>query len=271
MAWLELRITGWADFQAQILDKHLAVTPALKGSYVYRGQADAAWGLEPSLTRLCRSLGLDRPKTIEVENAILRRFQARAHLYLPGHLIPEVGVLDWWTLMQHYRAPTRILDWTHSPLVALYFAVNQRWDLDGAVWLFHRHALNERSDGKYGVIPDIGLVLDHEKWFQPEEPPPRIIAFDRARLTERMVAQQGAFTIAQDVLLDHSEGMEDALPATEPIGPKVVSVYRQKVVVPHGQKKDLLRRLHLMNITAATLFPGVDGFGSELEELIRLV
>ncbi|MCU1376761.1 MAG: hypothetical protein JWO68_4047 [Actinomycetia bacterium] len=271
MAWSELRIKSWAEFDAEVLEKHLQATRPLRYTYVYRGQSDSAWGLEPSLTRLCLSLGLDRTRATEVEAAVLKRFQQRAHLYLPPHLIPEVGLLDWWTLMQHYRAPTRILDWSHSPLVALYFAVNERWDADGVVWLFQRYYLSQGSIEKYGEIPEMGPVLDDEEWFRLAEPPPRIVPFDRVRLTERMVAQQGTFTVAQDVLLNHASGLEAVLPEPAQMRPGTIELHRGKVVVPRALKKDLLRRLHQMNITADALFPGVDGLGAELEEVIRLL
>ena len=271
MAWHQLTIDSWEHFEAEIVSKHVAVTPALKRSYVYRGQSNASWSLDPSFTRLCRTLGLDRPRAIEVESRALRIFQERAHLHLRRAFLPKVGFLDWWTLMQHHRAPTRILDWTHSPLVALYFAVCENWSVDGAVWAFQRRALTDRNEAKYGVLPNASLVIEPEKWFYADPPTQRMLAFDRARQTERMVAQQGAFTVCQDVLADHATAIEDAVPATEPIAPNQISIFLQKVVIPLAHKKPFLKRLHMMNITADALFPGVDGLGRSIEESIRLV
>jgi hypothetical protein len=273
VTWLETKIGSWADFEENVIAPYIAVTPPLQHSYIFRGQADASWGLAPSFTRLVSSLGFSRGRALEVESELQYRFSQRAHLYIEPHFIPKVGILDWWTLMQHHRAPTRMLDWTHSPLVALYFAVNQRWDVEGAVWMVHRHYLREYGDKAFGALDDVYVTEHYEKLFSLEAPPSRIILVDRVTLTERMVAQQGTFTVAQDVLLDHQMGLEQTLPATEPkpAGKEgEASVHRLKVVVPAALKKKLLRRLHLMNITADALFPGIDGLGTELEELVRI-
>jgi hypothetical protein len=272
VAWDELTIATWDQFASEVLQKHVDVTPVLKRSYVYRGQADNSWNLEPSFTRICRRLGLDRPRAIEVEWRALRIFQERAHLYLRRGLLPKVGVLDWWTLMQHHRAPTRILDWTHSPLVALYFAVCDNWQADGALWAFQRRALTERTEAKHGSVSQINITIDAEKWFGSNDPQLHMLAFDRARQTERMVAQQGTFTVCQDVLADHATAIEGVVPSTEPAATAgTVSILLQRVIVPRDLKKPFLRRLQVMNITADALFPGVDGLGRSIEEAIRLV
>jgi hypothetical protein len=161
--------------------------------------------------------------------------------------------------MQHYRAPTRLLDWTHSPLVALYFCVKEDWHADGAVWC---------SDALYGE-PPADLKQNEEKMWWTETPQSRVYAFDSVRPTDRMVAQQGAFTIAHDVLLDHADGIANAVPELSD-GAGAISLCRRKYVVAAGAKRELLRRLHLMNIGAGSLFPGIDGFGSELDELVQL-
>lgn len=271
MAWFPLTVESWEQFEAEILTKHVAVTPALKRSYVYRGQSDARWSLDPSFTRLCRALGLDRARANEVESRALRIFQERAHLHLRRAILPKVGLLDWWTLMQHHRAPTRTLDWTHSPLVALYFAVGDNWNVDGAVWAFQRRRLTDQTEAKYGTLADSTLIVEPETWFGAGQPTLRVLAFDRARLTERMVAQQGAFTVCQDILADHAVAIEDAVPPTEPIAKNQISILLQKVVIPSAHKKPFLKRLQMMNITADALFPGVDGLGRSIEEAIRLV
>jgi hypothetical protein len=84
-----------------------------------------------------------------------------------------------------------------------------------------------------------------------------------------MVAQQGAFTIAQDVLLDHATGLSDTMPETEIQG-GADTIIRRKYTIPATAKPEFLRYLQQMNVTAATLFPGIDGFGSEMDEIVRL-
>jgi FRG domain len=272
-AWPEIRIESWDQFNAEVLEKHLSVTPSLGQGYIYRGQEDASWTLKPSLTRRCHDLTLDRTRAVDVETRVLRRFQARAHRHFPNHLIPKRGLVAWWTLMQHYSTPTRILDWTYSPLVALYFAVHTGWEKDGAMWLAHGGLLVRNSNQKYGEIQDEDLACDdtEDQLFRSENPPPRIILLDSNLLTERMVAQQGTFTICQDLLADHADAMKEIPPASEPREPGTEAVHRRKLIIPKALKRGLLKRLHLMNISPDALFPGIDGLGREIEERIRLV
>jgi FRG domain len=87
----------------------------------------------------------------EIEYRILREFQARAGMHMnPAQLPPATPdyKLSWLAIMQHYGAPTRLLDFTSSPLVALYFALRNRvrvsathaevWGIDAAT--LHRQA-----------------------------------------------------------------------------------------------------------------------------------
>src|SRR4051812_132286 len=83
--------------------------------YAYRGQADHTWGLEPSLLRTAPQADIERLLRLETEAT--EEFAAQAHLYLGAEHLPQPGELlpaSWWPLMQHYGAPTRLLDWTES-------------------------------------------------------------------------------------------------------------------------------------------------------------
>jgi hypothetical protein len=78
----------------------------------YRGQADATWGLTPTIGR--------NPDHLQAELTIIKLFRQNAR----PHLREYPGTdWEWVFLMQHHRAPTRLLDWSESPLVALYFAL----------------------------------------------------------------------------------------------------------------------------------------------------
>jgi len=116
------RATTWKRFQKW--------AERLQGSWAFRGHADAGWDLETSLDREtvldCKT---ENSRTVVRraafhEKPLLREFQKRAHQYL-SHLPADDQIIDWLALMQHYGAPTRLLDWTRSPYVALYFAVEE--------------------------------------------------------------------------------------------------------------------------------------------------
>lgn len=273
MGWPEERTESWRHFMEQVVVPHSSITDPLSKTYIYRGQANAEWSLTPTLTRLCRVLDVDRPEALRIEELLHQRFRNRVHLhlesqYLPtgfGTLLQSTGRLAWWSIMQHYRAPTRLLDWTNSPLVALYFACSESWETDGAVWMVQRSHLNDHGERMYG-----GLPKDQIESWTSADPPPLVAGFDPTRPTDRMVAQQGAFTVSQDLLLDHAEGIAGQLPDSEGPPDGVFKVNRVRYLIPAELKASLLRLLHHMNVGAASLFPGIDGLGLEMAETVRL-
>lgn len=86
----------------------------------FRGQQNAAWPLQTTLERSGSVLpAID-------EHIMLRRFIRHAKFLLPGPVVPDDGdTFAWLAIMQHYGAPTRLLDFTRSPYVALFFAVEK--------------------------------------------------------------------------------------------------------------------------------------------------
>jgi hypothetical protein len=143
-------IEGWTDFQDSVYQ--LSVRHSSR-DLVWRGVRDARWGIQSSLYRALRMLKDGEPPTeddvVRAERQILRlarrdwRFDGTPALELFAHL-------------QHYGAPTRLLDVTENPLVALWFAVEARpkdSDSDSRVFAFVTNArpigLNERWAGRY--------------------------------------------------------------------------------------------------------------------------
>ena len=266
MAWPEQQVRTWEDF-VQVASQVVVSRPAFQ-NYAFRGQADTEWRLVPSLTRLMLDLNLEPHQALEVEKAILKQFEAQAHLHLDTNVLPEMSDdsqhIAWWTLMQHYHAPTRLLDWTGSIYIAAYYAVMEKWDRDGAIWLFHTYQFEEGMRRQVeGYNPASTLVFNRDQFLDPGAPG-ELYVFTHGRQTDRMVAQQGIFTLCKQILADHGEIIENNI-ATD--GPEL---YLQKIVIKRDLKPRFLRQLRAANITANALFPGVDGLGRSLEELARM-
>ena len=111
----------------------------------YRGQQRKQWTLIPNIVRLGCS---DRA----IEDDIREEFATRAPALSRFEMSPT-NAWDLYFLMQHYGAPTRLLDWTESPAIALYFAVRDNpGHYDSAVWTLDPYRLNERVTKKDEVI-----------------------------------------------------------------------------------------------------------------------
>ena len=249
--WGFYTIHNWETF-GYLIDQTTPKNTTNIGA-LFRGQADSDWKLEPSLCRIARAQKLTKQHTIELEKKALMEFQQHAYNLVSPNLVSE-DIVSWWGLMQHYGAPTRLLDWTGTPYVALYFAVVDRWDCDGAVWMFEAEALNRGIRQKYGSpIPD---AEDCAEMLLPNDSD-AIYSFRRKKLTDRMIAQQGGFTVCKDVLGNHPQLIKSSS----------IKNIQIKFIIPRELKPKFLDRLRRMNVTANALFPGVDGLGKSLAEL----
>lgn len=81
--------------------------------------------------------------------------------------------------------------------------------------------------------------------------------------SERSAVQQSAFTMCNDITKDHLEAMVDILGEQS-------KDFLQKIIIPATIKKELLSQLRVMNITANSIFPGLDGLGKSIHELVSV-
>lgn len=258
VSWPIVSVASWADFLALVdrLDRGPAVAP----NYVARGQSDGAWGLVPTLLRDL-SGDVSHEALIELEATLQREFVSQAFLHIDAEALGgRHNQLQKWAVMQHHGAPTRLLDWSRSLFVAAYYAVDSKWDCDGAIWLCHQRALEievERQHPGYARNWTLSLF--------DSDAPQALCIWVPDRRTGRMTAQQGVFTVAANPLTSHEEVIY-SLSAPRYAEALVFG----KAVVPARLKPQFLRNLKAMNITANALFPGIDGLGRSMSELRRL-
>src|SRR5438034_362191 len=116
---------SWQDFL-----QHVVHPPY--SNWAFRGERDGSWPLYSSLSRYFQNQAVARDAWPEQEGRILRIFKRKAHQFLERP--PEWDDdFQWLALMQHHGAPTRLIDFTWSPYVAAFFAL-ERTVSDGVVW-----------------------------------------------------------------------------------------------------------------------------------------
>ena len=241
-------VTSWEQFRT------LADSPEYR-SWTFRGQARAEWSIFSSLSRYFAAFGVHKSAWSHQEQRILRIFQRKAHLLLdspPG----EEDVFQWLSLMQHHGAPTRLIDFTWSPYVAAFFALERATD-DAAVWALCPPRLTDhpmrtiRASQKVEMGEVAPWVKgSYEAHFLPNMS--RIVVVGEPhRMNRRLVAQSGTF-VTPGVL---DEPVEAVAPSDSIV--KFVLTTRQL-------RKQAMAALYSMNISNATLFPDLDGLARYL-------
>lgn len=234
--------------------------------FIYRGHRCAAWPLETSLERACRRFYDSLEKTPEVEKTLFREFRRRLHHYSANVPQPHEH-LRWLSLMQHHGAPTRLLDWTFSIYVASYFALEHATD-DSAVWKINKEWLKDEGQKLFRSISRPALIFrdkgdeEVEKRFRDDvldrEPVAAVVQVNPFQLDERLTIQKGVFLYPCQAGKSFETNLR-AMPGFN-IASNVL-----KLTLTHKVRRQALKTLHSMNISRATLFPGLDGFAQSLK------
>jgi hypothetical protein len=241
--------------------------------WIFRGQGCAKWKLSSTLERAAfMRFQLSPDEVIKKEKGLLRRFKRQAYQYL-HHLPEDTDLLEWLSLMQHYGAPTRLLDWTYSFYVAIYFAIEHAnpgeccalWALDQK-WVRDEARKRLAGSSRMKLDEDLNLKKPENVKSILFDPPsvPLVVSLNPLRLNERLVLQQGVFLAPGDVTKPFMENIGAVLDDNESHLIKA-EIWCSKKFLEQG-----LQQLHRMNINRATLFPGLDGFAKHLEMLIPI-
>lgn len=258
-------VKNWQHFVA-IVDMY-DMGPPHQPIFLFRGQADSNWPLVPSLIRMAKRSGLKPEHVSALEDQLLHEFMKQAHLHLPPETIPaKADLLSWWTLMQHHHAPTRLLDWTYSPFVALYFACVQLDQQEGAVWMVASRYISDKMVEKFPDCAGHATRARQQQYYHSSSGPDFLEFIERNTQTAQMVAQQTMHSVSTAPLADHGELVLRVLSGEES---SKGNPFR-KLIIPAARKIEFLRSLRFMNVTSNALFPGVDGLGRSLAELALL-
>jgi len=230
---------------------------------ICRGQADAAWRLEPSIDRNIVP-GTTYAQRLQEERGIVDDYREGVKNLLPDletdYLYSENpdDLIKPGTVLQHFGAPTRLLDWTASPHVAAFFAVIERWDKVGTVWWYRQQSFNDaalKERERLGVPDPIALAFDHRRFMFAEGSPAFVIPVLLSVPFPRAAAQQGQFTAASRLGLLHDDLLSDLLHPND-FG---------RIDIPSALKRETVTALKVRNVTAKSLeHVGADRLGLRL-------
>lgn len=252
-------VEDWAHLQEILyFDSWNEQLHRFRSAYVYRGLEDSSYKLTSTLNRLGES---------HLEKHLLRNFRKYSHKQIS---LEYKSIWYWLALAQHHGLPTRLLDWTYSPYVALHFATADftKYQKDGAIW-----AVNYVDTKAY--LPDqLALVIEEEgSHIFTAEMLERVastlpelgqlrkndfpIFFEPPSIDDRIVNQYAVFSMMSDpniLLSDWLKGKE-------------VSYF--KILIPASLKWEIRDKLDQSNINERVLFPGLDGLATWLKRHYR--
>lgn len=244
----------WAEFRNYVDDEFS------ENDWVFRGQRDFTWSLTTSLERL-------EPFELKLmEDVLIEEFARGAHHYLRFGELSDLNTISGLALMQHYGVPTRLLDWTRSPYVAVYFALEHMrerssvwaldltWLKDVCVTMLKRYIPRYKGKVEKLYDPDyLRLVF--------EECPPGIYPAEPRFLNDRMSAQQGVTLVPGN---PHGTFAANLSEIVQLVGRDEVRRHVYKLDIDQVVRLVGYGDLERMNISRATLFPGLEGFAQSL-------
>jgi hypothetical protein len=251
----EVRVASWAELHEALFAA--SWQPSLgrfRSDLAFRGRGDAADDLRTRLVRL----GGD---AATLERYLLRNFRK----YARRGDVPFDSTWNWLALAQHHGLPTRLLDWTYSPYVALHFATANlnRYDVDAVVWCVDYVRAHERApeplrtalerDGANvftadlldAVAPDVGALA-------ALAPEPFALFLEPPSLDDRIVNQYALFSLVSQPTVTLGEWLREHDDLV------------RRVVVPAELKWEVRDKLDQANVTERVLFPGLDGLSAWL-------
>ena len=177
---------------------------------------------------------------------------------------------NWYFLMQHYQAPTRILDWTINPLVALYFAVRSERNRDAVVWIVdpwrwnRAHIKDLYGPAVAGWKETDGYLLDLEDAFDSEKEENQTskkwpVAIEPPHIDRRIAAQGSRF-----FLFGSKRDMTDSPTINRPKGGGGKHSVLDKIIIRKGVAEGVRAALNEIGINERAMFPDLEGVGRHI-------
>lgn len=250
-------VGSWSELMELLY--HDSWSPALqrfRSGYVYRGMEDCDYPLTTTLNRLGES---------HLEKHLLRNFRKYSQIEDENK-----SIWNWLALAQHHGLPTRLLDWTYSPLVALHFATANffRYNRNGIIWAINYVDTKEYLPEQLSVIIEeegshiftaemLDRAVNSISGLQKMKKEDFAVFFEPPSLDQRIVNQYAVFSMMSNPSITISHWLLD----------KEVRYFR--ILIPAGLKWEIRDKLDQANINERVLFPGLDGLATWLKRHYR--
>lgn len=270
----------------KILESYFEDEFGKKAFFIYRGHPSVEYKLIPSIFRKFKQED-DKHEywkySLSNENEMYMHFIKEAKLYIKNiDDNTNEGYLEWMVYAQHFGVPTRLLDFTNNPLVALYFACSKEENKDGAIWIvnltnykkFHsKELINEpnvnEDTTKNKLIYEIISELKNGSLNSSKVP----IHFIPYYFDERMSAQASSFLIWGEDDHPFEEMIDNENYINISFAKNGIFVDHEgkaeefvlKITIPHEKKKSILEELDLLGVNPKSIFPGLDSIGKYIE------
>ena len=251
----EITVSSWNDLQTELfVDSWNERLGRFRSRYAFRGLSDSNFKLE---SRLARHGGNFR----KLEKHLLRNFKKYAH----RSVVEKDSIWHWLSVAQHYGLPTRLLDWTYSPFVAMHFATADidNFDLDGVIWAVNYvkahnilpDRLSKKLEEEGANVFTVEMLFESMKSLTELEElstDPFILFFEPPSIDDRIVNQFAFFSMSSDSRVALNTWLENKN-----------DIWR-KIIIPAELKWEIRDKLDQANITERVLFPGLDGLSKWL-------
>jgi hypothetical protein len=251
--------------------------------HVFRGQGQD-WEIKSRLARILENLQIEEAHYKNREQNIISEFKSRIELYRDFNVNTK-DYVECCSLIQHYGGPTRLIDFTDSFFVALFFAIeNIESAHDAFIWGFQDNILRdnvfreeplESSFGNIRRAQQEKMVEKANQIFENEEEKDAgLLVIRPTRKNERLSRQQGLFLMQENIKISFMDNLKkdflvyfekDVKTLTIPeLNELHYLVFVIKIIIPARLKSFIRTELIRMNINHETLFPGIEGFCKSL-------